>query len=78
MELLQKKILTTWALRRSRRAAGVPGRGKYWLMNKLGNLYLLHRFIVSSKSLSVSVGKPQMISVAIEIPATLHQQIGNR
>ena len=67
-------MLTTWALRRTKRAAGVPGRGKYWLMNKLGNLYLVHKLIVSSKSSSVSVGKPQMMSVAMEIPGTLQQQ----
>jgi len=40
-------------------------------MNKLGNLYFSQMHIVSEKSSSVSVGKPQIISVAMETPGTL-------
>ena len=50
-------------------AAGVPGRGKNWFMNKLGNLYFSQSDIVSSKSSSVSVGKPAMISSRIYFPS---------
>lgn len=40
-------------------------------MKRLGNLYLSHSDKVSEKSCSVSVGKPQIMSVAIVIPGTL-------
>ena len=52
-------------------AAGVPGLGKNWLINKLGNLYSSTSCIVPSKSFSVSLGNPQIRSVAIVTPGTL-------
>ena len=56
------RSLMTWRGICSHFAAGVPGRGKNWFMNKLGNLYLSHNEIVSSKSSSVSVGNPAIMS----------------
>lgn len=44
-------------------------------MYRLANLYFLHKSNVSSKSASVSVGKPQIMSVRIFISGTLKLQI---
>lgn len=46
-------------------AAGVPGLGKYWLINNDGNSYFLTNDNDSSKSSAVSVGNAQIKSVAI-------------
>lgn len=42
--------LTNWAGILGIFAAGVPGLGKNWLINRLGNLYSSTSFMVSSKS----------------------------
>lgn len=67
--LMYDKVPTFFGSIRGRVAAGVPGRGKNWLINNDGNLYLATNDIVSSKSFSVSVGNPQITSVAIDIPS---------
>lgn len=68
-------MLTSSAGIRVISAAGVPGLGKNWLMKRDGNLYFEQRSRVSVKSFSVSVGNPQIISVAIVIPGTLKTYI---
>ena len=46
-------------------AAGVPGRGEYWNVNAPANRACRTTSRVSSKSRSVSPGKPTMMSVVI-------------